>query len=76
MVSRPRGDGRGRYVCSRDPGRNGCGGTFILADEVDAFIADAVINRLDTPRLAASIRRRAAVTVRAKEAARSDVLPG
>jgi site-specific DNA recombinase len=60
MVSRPRTDGRGRYVCSRDPGRNGCGGTFILADEVDAFIAAAVVRRLDTPRLAASMRRRAA----------------
>jgi hypothetical protein len=59
MVSRPRSDGRGRYVCSRDPGRDGCGGTFILADEVDAFIADAVIHRLDTPRLVASMRRRA-----------------
>jgi site-specific DNA recombinase len=57
MVSRPRSDGRGRYVCSHDPGRNGCGSTFILADEVDAFIADAVIHRLDTPRLAASMRR-------------------
>ena len=60
MISRPRSDGRGRYVCSRDPGRNGCGSTFILADEVDAFIADAVVHRLDTPRLAASMRRRAA----------------
>ena len=36
------------------------GGTFIVADEVDAFIADAVVHRLDTPRLAASMRRRAA----------------
>ena len=61
MVSRPRSDGRGRYVCSRDPGRNGCGSTFILADEVDTFIADAVVHRLDTPRLAASMRRRAAM---------------
>ena len=60
MVSRPRSDGRGRYVCSRDPGRNGCGRTFILADEVDAFIVAAVLYRLDTPRLAASMRRRAA----------------
>jgi len=60
MVSRPRSDGRGRYVCSRDPGRNGCGRTFILADEVDAFIVAAVLHRLDTPRLAASMRRRAA----------------
>jgi len=58
MVSRPRSDGRGRYVCTRDPGRDGCGGTFILADEVDAFIADAVIHRLNTPRLVASMRRR------------------
>ena len=58
LVSRPRSDGSGRYVCTRDPGRDGCGGTFILADEVDAFIADAVVHRLDTPRLAASIRRR------------------
>ena len=60
MISRPRSDGRGRYVCSRDPGRNGCGSTFILADDVDAFIADAVLDRLETPRLAASMRRRAA----------------
>ena len=60
MVSRPRSDGRGRYVCPRNPGRDGCGGTFILADEVDAFIAAAVLHRLDTPRLAASVRRRAA----------------
>ena len=50
--------GRGRYVCTRDPGRDGCGGTFILADEADAFITAAVIHRLDTPRLIASIRRR------------------
>lgn len=58
MVSRPRSDGRGRYVCTRDPGRDGCGSTFILADEVDVFIAHSVIHQLDTSRLAASIRRR------------------
>jgi site-specific DNA recombinase len=58
LVSRPRSDRRGRYVCVRDPGRGGCGGTFILADEVEAFIADAVVHRLGSPRFAASIRRR------------------
>lgn len=60
MVARPREDHTRRYVCPRDPGRGGCGRTFILAEDVEAFIVDAVLHRLSSPRLAASIRRRGA----------------
>ena len=49
MVARPREDHRRRYVCPRDPGRNGCGGTFILADDAETFIVEAVLNRTQQP---------------------------
>jgi site-specific DNA recombinase len=52
LVARPRADGRRRYVCARAPGRAGCGGTFILADDVETLIASAVIHRLDSTGLA------------------------
>lgn len=55
LVARPRADGRRRYVCARAPGRPGCGGTFILADDVETLIASAVVHRLDGPGLAASL---------------------
>jgi hypothetical protein len=58
MVARPREDHKRRYVCPRDPGRGGCGKTFILADEVEAFVVDTALHRLSTGRPAASIRRR------------------
>ena len=57
MVARPREDGRRRYVCPRDPGRSGCGRTFILADEVERWVTEGAIARLDRPRVAASFRR-------------------
>lgn len=65
LVARPREDHRRRYVCPRDPGRDGCGKTFILADEVEVFVVDAVLHRLSGPRLASSIRRRSATVAAA-----------
>ena len=70
LVARPREDHRRRYVCPRDPGRNGCGGTFILADDAEAFIVESVLNRLSSPRLAASIRRRSATDAAAEKTIR------
>ena len=70
MVARPREDHRRRYVCPRDPGRSGCGGTFILADDAEAFIVEAVLNQLSGPRLAASIRRRSATDAAAEKTIR------
>jgi site-specific DNA recombinase len=55
LISRPRGDGKRRYVCNKAPGLPGCGGTAIVADELERFIVDAMLYSLDTPELAASL---------------------
>ena len=70
MVSRPREDHTRRYCCPRDPGRGGCGKTFILAEEVEAFVVDAALQRLSSERLAASIRRRSSTDAAAAKVIR------
>lgn len=55
MIGRPRADGRRRYVCPNGPGQ-GCGGTMIVADELEQLVAAAVIYRLDTPELDHALR--------------------
>jgi site-specific DNA recombinase len=57
LVARPRGDGARRYVCAKGPGLPGCGGTFILADTLETFVIAAVLERLDSPQLAAALTR-------------------
>lgn len=52
MQGRPRADGARRYGCIRGPGQAGCGRTWILADTLEAFVAEAVLYRLDSPALA------------------------
>jgi site-specific DNA recombinase len=51
LVSRPRDDGKRRYVCASGPGFEGCGKTTVIADPVEHFIAQAVLHRLESPRL-------------------------
>jgi site-specific DNA recombinase len=65
MVSRPREDGRGRYVCDRGPAKNGCGGTFVLADELEAFVIGGLLQRLDAPALARALAGSASTDARA-----------
>jgi site-specific DNA recombinase len=55
MVSRPRSDGTRRYVCARGPGFGGCGRMATVAEPVEALVAEAVLQRLDTPELAAAL---------------------
>jgi site-specific DNA recombinase len=55
LVSRPREDGRRRYVCASGPGLEGCGGITIMADELEQVIAEAVIARLGSPGFAAEV---------------------
>ena len=55
MVSRPRTGGLRRYVCASGPGFGGCGKMAVNADPVEAFVAEAVIYRLDTPQLAKAL---------------------
>lgn len=51
LVARPRADQTRRYVCASGPGFDGCGKTTVVADPVEHFIAQAVLHRLESPRL-------------------------
>jgi site-specific DNA recombinase len=51
LVARPRDDGTRRYVCASGPGFGGCGKTTVVAEELEAFIVEAVLHRLDSPEL-------------------------
>jgi DNA invertase Pin-like site-specific DNA recombinase len=48
LYSAPK-NGRRRYGCAAGPDQRGCGGVFIYAEMLEAFIADAVLYRLDSP---------------------------
>ena len=51
LVARPRDDGTRRYVCASGPGFGGCGKTTVVAEQLEAFIVEAVLHRLDSPDL-------------------------
>lgn len=55
LVSRPNGEGVRRYMCARGVGFSGCGHLFIKADELEFFLVEAVLHRLDSPELAAAM---------------------
>ena len=42
LGARPRTDGTRRYVCLKGPGKPGCGKVAILAEPIEALIAEAV----------------------------------
>jgi hypothetical protein len=58
LVARPREDGTRRYVCASGPGFGGCGKTTLVADPAEQFIAEAVLRRLESPRLPQARKRR------------------
>jgi site-specific DNA recombinase len=51
MYSRPRADGSRRYVCASGPGFGGCGKLTVMADPLEQFVVEAVLHRLESPRL-------------------------
>lgn len=55
LVSRPRDDGRRRYICAKGVNFDGCGRLYIVADELEAHVVEAVLYRLDSPELTATI---------------------
>jgi site-specific DNA recombinase len=55
LVSRPTGTGVRRYVCVTGPNFSGCGHTYIGADTLELFVVEAVLHRLDSPELAATL---------------------
>jgi site-specific DNA recombinase len=54
LVARPQADRQRRYVCATGPGKTGCGRLAVKADDVEALISGAVLERLASPRLAAA----------------------
>ena len=51
LYARPRADGSRRYVCASGPGFGGCGKVTVVADPVEAFVVEAVLHRLESPKL-------------------------
>jgi hypothetical protein len=58
LVSRPRDDGRRRYVCARRPGSAACGKMAVVADELEELVVETVLYRLDGPDLARALAPR------------------
>jgi DNA invertase Pin-like site-specific DNA recombinase len=55
LVSRPRDGGVRRYICAKGPNFTGCGRLYIRSDELEQFVVEAVLHRLDSPELAAAM---------------------
>jgi site-specific DNA recombinase len=58
LVARPRTGGQRRYACAKGPGFSGCGHTYINADDVEQFVAAAVLHRLNSPELQTALEGR------------------
>jgi DNA invertase Pin-like site-specific DNA recombinase len=58
LVARPRTGGKRRYACAKGVGFSGCGKTYINADEVEQFVTEAVLHRVDSRDLQRAAERR------------------
>jgi DNA invertase Pin-like site-specific DNA recombinase len=58
LVARPRAGGLRRYACAAGPGFAGCGRTYINADQVEQFVTEAVLHRLDSRELQRATERK------------------
>jgi site-specific DNA recombinase len=58
LVARPRSGGQRRYACAKGPGFAGCGKTYINAKEVERFVTEAVLHRLDSADLQRATERK------------------
>jgi len=58
MVSRPRSDGRRRYICARKPGSSACGKMAILSRELEELVEEMVFQRLEGPALSRALAAR------------------
>jgi DNA invertase Pin-like site-specific DNA recombinase len=58
LVARPRTGGKRRYACAKGVGFSGCGRTYINADEVEEFVTEAVMHRVDSRDLQRARERR------------------
>lgn len=58
LVARPRTGGKRRYACAKGVGFSGCGKTYINADDVERFVTEAVLHRVDSRDLQRAMERR------------------
>jgi site-specific DNA recombinase len=58
LVARPRTGGKRRYACAKGVGFSGCGKTYINADELEQFVTEAVLHRVDSRDLQRAMERR------------------
>jgi site-specific DNA recombinase len=58
LVARPRSGGQRRYACAKGPGFAGCGKTYINAEDVERFVTEAVLHRLDSAELQRAVERK------------------
>jgi DNA invertase Pin-like site-specific DNA recombinase len=56
LISRPDANGAPRYVCPSGLGQSGCGRIAIKAEPLEEFIELAILERLDSPAIAATLR--------------------
>ncbi len=54
LAGRPNELGKVRYVCDRRPNSTRCGGTFILAAELDEYVVGLILAAVDGPALASA----------------------
>jgi len=55
LIARPRAGGERRYACASGPGLSGCGRTYLRAEEAEQFVAEAVIRRMRSGKLAQAV---------------------
>ena len=58
LVARPRTGGKRRYACAKGVGFSGCGRTYVNAEEVERFVTEAVLHRVDSRDLQRATERR------------------
>jgi len=58
LVARPRTGGKRRYACAKGVGFSGCGKTYINADDVEHFVTEVVLHRVDSGTVQRSFERR------------------
>lgn len=57
LVARPRADGARCYVCASGVGFQGCGKIRSLAEPLEEFVKEAILQRISSPRLTEALRQ-------------------
>jgi len=55
LIARPDARSQRRYVCAKGVGYTGCGGLAVMAEPVEAFIEEALLQRIDRREVASAL---------------------